>query len=423
MEQHERGKSGLRVVIVSFLILALLGTGFVSGAAAERAALIPGSVVGEPPGVASTVGVLWQAWDLVQEHYVDRTAVDPRRMTYGAVEGMLDSLGDVGHTRFLSPEALRAEQQSLSGQLEGIGAELGVRDGHPTIVAPIEGSPAQRAGLRTGDVIVRVDGKDVTGLTVEQIVSLIRGPAGTSVTVSVLHRGEMKVTDITIVRARITVPNVSWSLLPGTQVAHVLISQFSEHTKDNLVSALTDARSKGATAIILDLRNDPGGLRDEAIKVASQFLREGNVLLEQDAQGRRTAYAVKPGGIALDLPLVVMINEGTASAAEIVAGALQDQHRGLLVGTTTFGTGTVLSAYHLSDGSAILLGTEEWLTPGGRQIWHHGITPDVVVALPADAAPLTPGEESGLTPAQLQASKDAQLLRALKEVAGSASSR
>ncbi|MBI4319234.1 MAG: S41 family peptidase [Chloroflexi bacterium] len=399
------------------LALVLLATGFVAGGAAERVGAVPSLVASEPSSATPFAGVLWEAWNLVEQHYVDRAAVDPRQMTYGAIDGMLGSLGDAGHTRFLSPEDLKKEEEALSGRLQGIGATLGLRDGAPTIIAPIPGSPAQRAGLRPGDIIVRVDDKDVAGLSIEQIVNLIRGPAGTPVSINVFHRGEMNLQEITIVRAHITVPNVSWSILPDTQVAHVLISMLGERTTEELRSALTEARSMGATAIILDLRNNPGGLRDEAVGVASQFLQEGNVLLEQDAQGRRVAHRVRRGGVATDVPLVVMINEGSSSGAEIVAGALQDHQRGLLVGARTVGTGTVLSMFGLSDGSAVMLGTKQWLTPDGRQIWHQGVAPDVPVSLPVGAIPLFPGEESGLTFEELQASQDAQLLAALRELA------
>ncbi len=399
--------------------LALLLVGFGGGVLADRAELIPGATYYEPKSVASTFSIFWQAWDLVQQHYVDRAAINPTQMTYGATEGMLDSLGDVGHTRFLSPQALKQENESLAGHLQGIGAELSSQDGQPVIVAPIPGSPAQKAGIRAGDIIVRVNGQPVTGLTLDQVVNLVRGPVGSSVTLTVLHKGETTLTAITVVRAQITVPNVTWARLPGTSVGHVLISQFGLNCTQDLVKVLQDAQANGIKGIVLDLRNDPGGYRDEAIGVASQFLTSGNVLLEQNAQGKRTPYPVRPGGMAPNLPMSVLINEGTASSAEIVAGALQDHHRGPLVGMTTFGTGTVLSTFSLSDGSAILLGTEEWFTPDGRQIWHHGITPDIQVSLPDGVVPLLPEEEAGMTPQQLQSSQDTQLLRALQEVSKS----
>lgn len=415
-------QAGLRALILVVVPLLLLSVGFAAGVAADRSFLLPETAV-QAASDTPSFNVFWQAWDLVEKHYVDRSALDATKMTYGAVEGMLLSLGDTGHTRFLTPEDLKFEREALSGSLEGIGAEIEVRDGLPVVVAPIPDSPAQRAGVRSGDVIMRVDGKDVSNLSVEEVVRVVRGTPGTQVTLSLIHRGDTQITDITITRAKINVPSVTWSMLPGTKVAHVLVSRFAERASDETVAALKAAQEQGATAIILDLRNDPGGIRDEAIAVASQFLKDGNVLIQEDAEGKRTEFKVKPGGVALDTPMVVLINEGSASSAEIVAGALQDHRRAVLIGKTTFGTGTVLSSFQLSDGSAVLLGTEQWLTPSGRQIWHQGIEPDIEVTLPPDAVPLTPSQEAGLTAEQLQSSQDAQLLRALKELSPSSHER
>ena len=420
---NNHGPSGLQRLAIFAIVIILAAAGFVGGVAAERAGAMPGSSAAEPSDVQATFKVFWEAWDLVQKHYVDRQAIDVKKQTYGAIEGMLDSLGDVGHTRFLSPEALRAEEEALSGQFEGIGAHLGLRNERPTILAPIQGSPAQQAGLKAGDVILRVDGQDVTGMALDEVVRLVRGPAGTPVTLTVLHPDETTPVDVRVTRAKITVPSVSWTIVPGTKVMHLLVSQFAERSADETTNALKEAQKQGATAIILDLRNDPGGLRDEAVGVASQFLQGGNVLIEQNAQGRRQEFPVKPGGVARDLPLVVLVNEGTASSAEIVAGAVQDHKRGTVIGTTTLGTGTVLSIFRLSDGSAIFLGTEGWLTPNGRQIWHRGIEPDITVALPAGEAPLTPNVVGEMTPEQLRASQDAQLLRALQELGVAVPSR
>jgi carboxyl-terminal processing protease len=202
-------------------------------------------------------------------------------------------------------------------------------------------------------------------------------------------------------------------------VAHIRITAFSQGVSNDLKQALTQAQQQGATGVILDLRNDPGGLLDEAVSTASQFLTSGDVMLEKDAQGQITHLGVKGGGVAPTIPMVVLINGGTASASEIVAGALQDAHRGTLIGETTFGTGTVLNQFGLSDGSALLLATQEWLTPNGRVIWHKGITPDVPVSLSSSARMLLPELERDMSAAQLNADADAQMQKAL-ELLGSA---
>ncbi|MHB1004530.1 MAG: S41 family peptidase [Chloroflexota bacterium] len=404
---------GLGTLVIAAV---LVFSGFIAGAVSQRAGLLPGADLNPrpPTAVAPEFNVFWEAWNLATQNYVDKKAIDPTRMTYGAISGMLDSLGDTGHTRFLSPEQLKAEQEALSGRFEGIGAQIGDRDGKPTILAPLPGTPAEKAGVKAGDVIVRVDGKDVTGLTLQEVVLLVRGPAGTTVTLTVLRLGEANTTDIQVPRAQINVPSVYWAMLPGTRTAHIMIVEFADNATTDVANAVQAAQAQGATAFILDLRNNPGGLRDEAVGVASQFLRSGNALVEVDAQGNRKAFPVRQGGVALDVPLVVLVNEGTASSAEIVSGAIQDQKRATLVGTKTTGTGTVLSIYDLSDGSAIFLGTMGWLTPNGRQIWHQGIAPDVVVPLPLGVVPVLPQEESGMTPEQLTARNDAQLARAME---------
>jgi carboxyl-terminal processing protease len=307
------------------------------------------------------------------------------------------------------------EQHSFTqGQFEGIGAYVEMKDGHVVIVAPMDGSPAQQAGLHPGDIILKVDGENVAGLPIDQVVSRIVGPAGTSVTLSILTPDTGQTRDVTLVRAEITLENVIWQQLPGTQIAHVRIVAFSQGVTVDLQKALAEIQQQGLTGIILDLRSDPGGLLSEAVGTASQFLASGNVLLEKDAQGTITPVPVQDGGLAPDLPLVVLIDPGTASAAEIVSGALQDAGRAKLVGETTFGTGTVLNEFALSDGSALLLATEEWLTPEGRLIWHQGIAPDIQVTLPQGTSSLLPEAEAGMTPEQMQNSGDAQLLRALE---------
>lgn len=399
-------------VLIFLLLAAVVGpVSFTAGIAAERMGFLSGTAVDTDP---ETFDLLRQARTLIEQHYVDRDAIQDRNLEYGAISGMVDALGDTGHSRFMSPEMVHAERQSLSGEFEGIGATLTFTNGQAVVIAPLEGSPAEKAGIKAGDVIVAVDGEDVTDLNLSDVISRIRGPKGTAVVVSVIHSGENTSTDIRIVRDKIALTSVTSSILPGTDVLMVRIASFSDGVGSELNDAITQAREEGANQIILDLRDSPGGLLEEAVVVASQFVAEGDVMLEQDAEGEQRALRARPGGAATDdIPVVVLINEATASAAEIVSGALQDNDRATLVGTKTFGTGTVLNTFELEDGSALLLATRQWLTPDGRELWHKGIEPDVVVELAPGAEALTPTRAAELLDSQLTATEDTQLLKAL----------
>jgi carboxyl-terminal processing protease len=415
-----------RLALTSLVLLGTLSLGTVGGVLLDRQVLVayagPGATAAPTPA-PSDLPLVQEAYNMIQRVYVDRTAIQPTQLEYGAVGGMVDALGDTGHSRFLSPAMVKQESQLTQGEFEGIGVEVQTKNGAIVVVAPIDGTPAQRAGLRPGDIITKVNGRDITGLPLDQVVGMILGPTGTSVTLTILRPGDGQTRDVTLVRARIAMQNVTWHQLPGTTIAHLRIAAFSQGVSKDLQKALTEIKAQGMTGIILDLRSDPGGLLDEVINVASEFLKSGNVLLEKDAQGKTTPVPVQPESVVTDLPMVVLINGGTASAAEILAGALQDAHRATLEGETTFGTGTVLSQFRLSDGSALLLATQEWLTPAGRVIWHHGISPDVTSSLGINATPLLPEGEAGMTAAQLQASGDTQLLRALDLLTASGNSK
>jgi carboxyl-terminal processing protease len=406
---------------IAVTVLLLLGAGLAGGIVLDRQVLaeyVPPDNV--PADATASFQLMAEAWNTIHQSYVDRPAIQAQTLTYGAIGGMVDALGDTGHSRFLSPKMVQEQHDFTQGQFEGIGAYVEMKEGHVVIVAPMDGSPAQQAGLHPGDVILKVDGEDVAGLPIDQVVSRIVGPAGTPVTLTILTPGTEQTRDVTLLRAHITLQNVIWQRLPGTQIAHVRIVAFSEGVTEDLKKALSEIQQQGMAGIILDLRSNPGGLLSEAVGTTSQFLRGGNVLLEKDAQGKITPVPVADGGLAPDLPLVVLIDPGTASAAEIVSGALQDAGRAKLVGETTFGTGTVLNQFTLSDGSALLLATEEWLTPKGRQLWHQGIAPDVQVTLPQGTSPLLPEAEAGMTSEQVQNSGDAQLLRAMALLSQSA---
>ena len=406
--EPRRPRVGLSVALVVVIALA-----FFAGLATDRAMVevSPGASapagVGLGPSEPPAFKTLWEAYNVLEQHYVDRSALDPTKLAYGATQGMVDAVGDTGHTRFLTPADVAASHQSLSGSITGIGARMEQVNSDFVVQSVVPDSPAQKAGLRAGDIVVSVDGNQVAGKTLDDVVGSIRGAAGTTVKLE-LNRDGTSVS-LSIVRAQISVPAVSWAMVPGTKTADIRIEEFSKGVTDDLKKALLDAQAAGATAVVLDLRDNPGGYVDEAIGVVSVFVASGTVYEERDASGTVRAIPVTPGQRATDIPLAVLVNLGSASASEIVAGALQDSGRARIYGQTTFGTGTVLNEFDLSDGSALLVGTVEWLTPNGRQIWHHGITPDVSVALPTTSHVLTPDDISANGASAVSSADDTQL--------------
>ena len=366
-----------------------------------------------PPSAGPSFALMAEAWNTVQSVYVDRAAIVPTRLTHGAITGMIDALDDTGHSRFLTPDMRRLQGEVTDGRLEGIGAEVQFLHDQVVIVAPMDGSPAQRAGLQPGDVILKVNGQPVASQRLDDVVGRIVGPANTSVTLTILTPRTGQTRDVPLVRSRIVLHSVSWQRLPGADVAHVRLAMFSKGVTRDLREALGEIERAHLRGVILDLRNNAGGLFDEAVGTASQFLADGDVLLEKNAAGKISPVHVISGGVATQIPVVGLINRGTASASEIVAGAMKDAGRAKFVGEKSFGTGTILETFPLSDGSALLLATKEWLTPAGKAIWHQGIAPDVEVTLPTDVAPLLPTAERGMTSAELRSSQDVQLQRAL----------
>ncbi|MDE0311977.1 MAG: S41 family peptidase [Caldilineaceae bacterium] len=397
----------LSVVVFWLMALAFVG-GNISGFSIRSA-----MAAEERP---SQFIVFWEAWDYVVAHFVDRERVDFSAMTYGAIEGMLASLGDEGHTTFLAPDAVKLHQTSLEGSFEGIGAYVSMEEGEVLIVAPIDGSPADQAGILAGDVILEVDGEPVEGKSLDQVIFLVRGPADSEVVLTVRRPEVQEPLQVSITRAQIEVPSVSWSPIPTTDLSYIKISQFTASVDRELEAALREISEAQKTnqGIILDLRNNPGGFLQQAIQANSQFLPKGDlILIESDANQNQTVHRSRGLGYARDMPLVVLINKGTASAGEITAGALKENKRALLIGETTFGTGTVLNQFGLSDGSAILLGVTNWLTPDGNLIKGQGVTPDLEVVQPAGSKHVSTELLRNLTAEQFGTIEDDQFLKAL----------
>lgn len=357
-----------------------------------------------------------QALDKVSEDYVDRKAVDPKKQTYAAIEGMLDSLGDEGHTRFLTPEEVKRNKEGLSGTYVGIGVQLEDKKDEVVVAAPIDGSPAEKAGMESGDVIIAVDDKSVKGASISDVVDRVKGPKGTTVNLTVL-RGD-KQRKFSLKRAEITSPVASWAIIPDTEVAQVRLNSFSDDSAEKLKKAFGEAEDAGAKRFVLDLRGNPGGRLDQAVQISGLFLKEGDVVyIRQDAEGKRDKVRVEDGKERIEAPLDVLVDEGSASSSEILAGALRDNDRATIVGAKTFGTGTVLSEFELRDGSAILLGIAEWLTPAGDFIRETGIEPDIKVELGKDAKPVLPNDVRDLSRQKIF-DRDAQLRRAVEELRG-----
>jgi carboxyl-terminal processing protease len=321
----------------------------------------------------------WQAWQLVHDEYVDQP-VDDTKLMEGAIRGMMDSLGDK-HTSYMSPEEYKQATMPLDGSYEGIGAYVDSSGEYLTIITPMAGSPAETAGLKSGDEITAIDGKDMSGIDPNIVLQSVLGPAGSSVVLTI-HRPDPDSTfDVTIKRAKIVVPTIESKMLDN-QIGYIALATFGDTTTEDLKKALTDLMAQNPKGLILDLRNNGGGYLNTAIEVVSQFVGDGVVMYEQEASGTMNEYNAIPGGLATKIPLVVLVNAGTASASEITAGAIQDYGRGVLVGTTTYGKGSVQNWITLdNDQGAVRITVAHWLTPKQRQINGVGLTPDYVVEL------------------------------------------
>lgn len=334
----------------------------------------------------------WQAWDILHEEYVDQP-LDDTALMQGAIKGMIEALGDK-HSSYMDPDQFVQATQSLEGEYEGIGAWVDLTGDYLTIISPIPNTPAEKAGLQAGDQIIAIDGEDMTGVPSDIVHKKVLGPAGSSVTLTIL-RVDGSTLDVTIVRANVIIPSVI-SELRDDDLAYVQIVQFGEKTTSELKQQLKTLMKEDPKGLILDLRNNGGGYRDTAVQVLSEFLPSRQVaMLEEFGDGTIQKFYTEGRGQALEIPMVVLINEGSASASEIVAGALQDYTRAKLVGVTSYGKGSVQVWLPLdNDQGAVRVTIARWLTPESRQINDVGLTPDDVIEITEEQ--FTAGEDPQL---------------------------
>jgi len=321
----------------------------------------------------------WEAWQFINEEFYGDIPTDEERM-YGAIRGMVNSLGDQ-HTAFIDPVRSAINNENMGGSFEGIGASIRLNEnGQLEIADPFPDRPAFLAGLRPGDLILQVDGESTDGLGLYDAVLKIRGPADSAVVLTIYREGELEAREVEIVRAKIEIEVVTGELLEGN-IAHIRLTQFSNGASDKILAEWQSLRQQGATKMVLDLRSNPGGLLSEAVDVSSLFV-EGTIVIERFKGAEEKLFtSADSHHEALNIPLVVLVNGGSASASEIVAGAVQDKEQGTIIGQQTFGKGSVQIPHRLKDGSELRVTIAEWLTPKARQIHQEGVTPDVTVEM------------------------------------------
>lgn len=347
--------------------------------------------------------LFWDAWQTLKDKFIDRTKFDSQKMLYGAIAGMVKSLDDP-YTIFMNPDDSKKFLEDVTGKFEGVGMEIGQKKGQLQVISPLEGTPAQKAGIRAGDKITKINDEFTTDMSVDQAVSKIRGPKGTEVKLIIFRDGWSDTKEFKLTRAVIEIPSLKWEMKDGN-IAYLKLYQFSEKAVSDFNKATIEILNSGAKKMVLDLRNNPGGYLEVSQNIASFFLEKNSVVTIEDYGGQKEPqkYLADGNPVFLDFPLVVLINEGSASAAEILAGSLRDNRGIKLIGQTSFGKGSVQELTSLTGGSTIKITVAKWLTPKGQSISDHGLEPDVKVEI---------------TDKDYQEDKDPQLDKALEIIKG-----
>ena len=396
MSNNNPRRSGHSLILALFFITLAFAGGFYLGQGSKnnRPVALNNNTTEEKP--AFTFNTYWETWEAIKTNFVYKNKLSDRDMFYGSLKGLAASTEDP-YTVFMTPEETKEFVDDMAGTFEGIGAEVGMRKDALTIIAPLAGMPAEKAGLKAGDKLYAIDGESALGLTVDEAVKKIRGPKGTSVTLTIIRKGETAPQEIKIERGIISIKSIETTFRPDG-LAVIKVSNFNDDTEFAFKNAVSEVLNKKAKGIILDLRNNPGGYLDTAIKMASEWVEDGPIVLEQSAEGRRREYNAEGPARLANLPTIVLINTGSASASEIVAGALRDYKKATLVGEPTFGKGSVQQIKDLSDGSSLKITVATWMTPEGDYINEKGLEPQV---------------KSELTIEDVEADRDPQLQKAV----------
>jgi len=400
-ESPKKTSQALKKILLYFLIMILLLTSFGAGMyfsgkyevikdLAKKEAVYAGKLSGQysQPTQGNLTqdidfNLFWNTWDALKENYVDKDKINDKEMFYGALHGLVSSLGDP-YTIFMDPKIAQEFSQDLAGTFEGIGAELGIKKDVLTIIAPLPDMPAEKAGLKAGDKILAIDGKTTQGMSVDEAVSKIRGLKNTKVTLSIFRDSMDKPQDFSITRDKIIVKSIRVDYRESDKIMAIKITNFNDDTRQLFDEAVEKTIEKNPVGVIIDLRNNPGGYLDTAVDMASKWIEDGPVVIEKFTDDKKNEYLARGRARLKDFHTVVLVNQGSASASEIVAGALQDDNKALLVGMKTFGKGSVQTLETLKDGSSIKITVAKWLTPKGRSINDEGIMPDIVVDLTAE---------------------------------------
>lgn len=384
-------------------IVVLLGSGFAMGYGAGRKhpeeITVQGVVNPNNPSGNVDFSTFWEAWQLVQDNYLKNDSVSARNKMYGAIGGMVRSLGDP-YSEFFNPQESKKFQEDVNGNFSGIGAEIGIRKQILTVIAPLKDSPAMRAGLKSGDQVLKIGATSTQDLSLDQSVQFIRGPEGTKVTLNVFRASWDKPKDFIITRANIVAPTLDFSM--KGDVAYIQLYGFNANASGLFANAVSQAQNSKAKYMVLDLRDDPGGYLEVAVDIAGWFLKRGTLVVKEESrQGTMDEFRAQGNGSLANMPVVVLINAGSASASEILAGALRDARGVKLIGETSFGKGTVQQLKDLEDGSSIKITIAHWVLPKGQILEGTGLKPDVEVKL---------------TDQDIEAGKDPQLDKALQVV-------